>query len=158
MLLRFRRPPARADKFGSLDAIQGEVIRMLPSTRREVLGFLERCPWVALACSIFGAVALFNAGAAIAFGAVPMFLAGVFGAGLLLLSWRYRHPYWSWLIWAVPAPALLVLAFELTVAPLVITGAVSILSGIWAAGGFGGLGFFGSLFMLRRFVQRWLAI
>jgi hypothetical protein len=131
---------------------------MLPKARREALEFLERCPWVALACGVLGAVALFNAGEVIAFGAVAMFLAGAFGAGLLLVSWRYHHPYWSWLIWAVPGVGILVLVFELTLAPLIITGVVSVLSGIWAAGGFGGLGFFGSLFALRRFVQRWLAI
>jgi hypothetical protein len=130
---------------------------MLPSARREALEFLERCPWVALASGVFGAIALFNAGAVIAFGSAVMFLAGTLGAGLLLLSWRYHHPHWSWLIWAIPGPAILVVAFELTLVPLLITGVVSVITGIWAAGGFGGLGFFGSLFALRGFVQRWLA-
>jgi len=130
---------------------------MLPNARREALEFLERCPWAALLSAVFGAIALFNAGAVIAFGSAVMFLAGTLGAGLLLLSWRYHHPYWSWLIWAVPGPAILVVAFELTLAPVLFTGAVSVLTGIWAAAGFGGLGFFGSLFALSRFVQRWLA-
>jgi hypothetical protein len=130
---------------------------MLPSARREVFSFLERCPWVALGSLAFGVAALFTAGPVLALGALVTFLAGVVGAGLLLVSWRYYQPYWSWLIWAVPGPAILVVAFELTVAPLVITGAVSVLSAIWVAGGFGGVGFFGALFLLRRFVERWLA-
>ena len=130
---------------------------MLASDRREVVGFLQRCPWAALACLLMGGFALFTTGAAIAFGAIVMLLAGIVGAGLLLLSWRHYHPYWSWLIWAVPGPAILVLAFQLTVAPLVTTGDISVLSGIYAMGGFGGVGFFGALFALRRRVQRWLA-
>lgn len=105
-------------------------------------------------CLAFAIAALFKDGAAALTGAGAMVLAGMLGATLILISWRYYQPYWSRLIWAVPAPAILVIAFESTLAPLVMTGAISVLGGIWAAGGFGGLGLFGSLFLFRRFVER----
>ena len=131
-------------------------MRMPPTARREVQGLLQRAPLVALGCLLLAAAALAMGGSAIGFGAGTMCLAGAVGALLLVFSWRHYQPHWSWLLWAVPTPAILAVAFEVTVAPVVSSGEVSIVSGIWVLLGCGGLGFFGSLFLLRGHIQRWL--
>ncbi len=133
-------------------------MRIPPNVRREVQGLLQRSLFAAIACFFLSVAALLMAGSTIVFGAGAIFLVGVFGAVLLILSWRHYQPFWSWLIWAVPALVVLVAAFQLMLAPLVYAGEVSVLSAIWALGGCWGLGFFGSLFLLRGHVQRWLSI
>jgi hypothetical protein len=110
-----------------------------PTVRREVQELLQRSLFAAIACFFLSAAALLMAGSTIVFGAVAIFLVGVLGAVLLILSWCHYQPFWSWLIWAVPALVVLVAAFQLILAPLVYAGEVSVLSAVWALGGCWGL-------------------
>lgn len=133
-------------------------MRMLDAARQEFENLLQRSIVGALLCGVFGVASLAKEGGdTIMVGAGLLFFAGIMCTGLLILSWRRYHPYWSWVVWAVPGAVLVVGVFEGFVAPAVLTGQVSVVGALgvvaWA-----GAGFFGALFVLRVHVRRWLMI
>jgi hypothetical protein len=130
-------------------------MRMPFSVRREVRELLQRSPYAAGLCLLFS-ILIFRDGSAVVLGAGAMLLAGIIFAALLISSWRHYRPFVSWLIWAVPGTLFGAIAFTSTLAPAVSTGLISVLSAICAVFGCGGLGFFGSLFLLRPRLERWL--
>ena len=83
-----------------------------------------------------------------------MLCTGAVCGTLLILSWRHYHPWFSWLLWAIPGAALSAAVFEFTIGPQVATGVVSVVSAIFVMVGCGGLGFFGVLLLLRGSVMR----
>jgi len=99
-------------------------------------------------------VFLANAGTSLVVGGGALLLSGVFFAALLVFSWRHYDPHWSWLIWTVPGPALIMSVFQLLVFPLVSTGVISVLLALAGVLGCAGAGFFGALFALRGHVWR----
>jgi hypothetical protein len=131
-------------------------MRMPVSVRREVRELLQRAPYVAGFCFLLSILTFARDESAVALGAGAMLLVGVICAALLIFSWRHYRPFLSWLICAVPGTLLVAIAFTSTLAPAVSTGLISVLSAILAIFGCGGLGFFGSLLLLRARLERWL--
>jgi hypothetical protein len=131
-------------------------MRMPVSVRREVRDLLQRTPYIAGFCFLLSVLTFTRGASAVALGAGAMLLAGVICAALLIFSWRQYRPFLSWLIWAVPGTLLVAIVFTSTLAPAVSTGLIPVLSSIFAVLGCGGLGFFGSLLLLRSRVERWL--
>ena len=128
------------------------------TTLREVEGFLQRCLPLALTCLALTVAAFVKEGNVLLVGAVAVLFAGAVCGTLLILSWRYYHPWLSWLLWAVPGALLTAVVFELTVGPPMATGAVSVVGAIFVLVGCGGLGLFGLLFLLRGSIKRWFGI
>ncbi len=133
-------------------------MRMPTAARRVVESLLQRSIVGVLLCALYGVASfLIDDGAAIVVGAGALFFAvGGLCAALLIFSWRHYHPYWSWLIWAVPGPALIVGLFEAFASPLVASGHVSVLAAMLAVTACVGCGLFGALVVLRRHIKRWV--
>src|SRR6266568_9043260 len=102
-------------------------MRMPAEDRQEVTGLLQRSIGALLVSVLLSVLFLANPGTSLLVGAGALLLSGVFFAALLVFSWRHYHPHWSWLIWAVPGPALIMSVFQLLVFPLVSTGVISVL-------------------------------
>ena len=129
-------------------------MRMPVSVRREVRELLQRTPYIAGFSFLLSVLAFAREASAVALGAGSMLLAGVICAVLLIISWRHYRPLLSWLIWAVPGTLLVAIVFTSTLAPAVSAGLIPVLSSILAVLGCGGLGFSGSLLLLRARVER----
>jgi len=129
-------------------------MRMPAADQKEVAELLQRSVAGLLLCAAFGVAFLVKGGVALITGGGALLLSGVFFAGLVVYSWRHYHPYWSWLIWAVPGPALVISAFQLFIVPSHLTGEISVVVGLLGLFGCAGLGYFGALFTLRGYVWR----
>ena len=127
-----------------------------PTTvRRAVKELSERSPLIALFCLTVSIVVLVAGGSAILPGAGALVLVGVVGLALFIYSWRHYRPLLSWLIWAVPCAALAAAVLELALRPPFLAGLIPIVAVFGALFGCGGLGFFGSLFLVRRHLAQW---
>jgi hypothetical protein len=133
-------------------------MRMPRTAYREVDDLLQRCLPLALTCVALTVAVLVREGSVLLAGAVAVLFAGAVCGALLILSWRYYHPWFSWLLWAVPGALLTSVVFEFTLGPPLVSGAVSVVSAFFVLVGCGGLGFFGLLFILRGSVKRWFGM
>ena len=125
------------------------------SLRRALDELSQRSPIIALFCLVVSFAVLANGGSVILPGAGALFLVGVLCAALLIYSWWHYRPLLSWLIWAVPGAVLAAGVLEFALRPPFVAGFISILSVFGALFGCGGLGFFGSLLLLRRRLAQW---
>ena len=122
-----------------------------PVLRRELEELTGRAKYVAAVASVLLLVSSFFLSVhwASFIGGV---LVGLVAFVCAVVSWRWYHPWFSWLIWAVPAAA----GFGVLVAWYGVNGQASIANlfghSLWSSI----LVFFGLLWLLRQKVLRWV--